>query len=670
MSKFGWSYPPGVTGNEAPLTGDYGPCAVCWRDPDIDPDKGGCDCTECPKCLAIGDPACYAKCGLPPRPDSVAAFLDHIGIEPLSAALRALDKHNVETSYRRAVVRANDTLDFTGLGVVSTDRPIPMDRGFAPLYLFDKPRDVRGPERAPVSQARTRQPKPPPRLALEEALMRCQRFFLLGDPGAGKTTTLRHLAHTYACGVESNRSYPAEAWIPIYVRLADWAQQLASSADMDVVDAAVAQLTGTDLDAQSTTQWLRDKARQGSVLLLLDGLDEVADPDLQAGVIERIRSFVQAHSEAHVVIASRTVGFNAPKLGADFDQLTIAPLDEEAIAELITNWSAFRQGHKSDRDCPTCNKDNARLHRAVLENQQIRRLAGNPMMLTILCLLCDAGATLPQRRWQLYEKIAEAFLFSWEERKRAGAPGALDHALKLDDREVVWLLESVAIEMQRRDFTIVPRWWLLEHCATFLRTELRFSSEDARSEAEALVWSLQERAGLLVERGLERYGFQHLGFQEYFAARAILAGDDPVEALQPYVYHPRWREVVRFVAAQLERRRASQLLRMILDDPDSTGRFLHRGLFIALGCLVDGAPGYDDDVLENLKHEIASLATSEWRGIALEAVDSVAPLREGRLKNFSREALDPLLSAPDPDLRTWAHVRLAVVSFMAHSAQP
>jgi hypothetical protein len=96
MGKFGWSYPPGVTGNEPEITGDYGPCAVCWRDPDAEPDAGGCDCEECPQCQTVGDPGCYTKCGLPPRPDSIAAFLDHIGIEPLSSALRAIDKHNLE----------------------------------------------------------------------------------------------------------------------------------------------------------------------------------------------------------------------------------------------------------------------------------------------------------------------------------------------------------------------------------------------------------------------------------------------------------------------------------------------------------------------------------------------------------------------------------------------
>lgn len=87
MSKFGWSYPAGCTGT--PYDEDP-PCDVCGAD------SYDCDCPECPMCSSVGDPKCYAEHGLKPAHDSIASFLDHIGIEPLSAALRAIDKYNVE----------------------------------------------------------------------------------------------------------------------------------------------------------------------------------------------------------------------------------------------------------------------------------------------------------------------------------------------------------------------------------------------------------------------------------------------------------------------------------------------------------------------------------------------------------------------------------------------
>jgi len=87
MGRLGWSYPAGCTGTPYD---EFPACAVCGIE------AGDCDCPECPTCTSVGDPACYEQHGLKPGPTSVQGFLDHIGIEPLSDALRAIDKHNVE----------------------------------------------------------------------------------------------------------------------------------------------------------------------------------------------------------------------------------------------------------------------------------------------------------------------------------------------------------------------------------------------------------------------------------------------------------------------------------------------------------------------------------------------------------------------------------------------
>lgn len=54
MSKFGWSYPPGVTGREPELS-DCGPCECCGHEVD------DCICPPCPVCGETGNPKCYAE---------------------------------------------------------------------------------------------------------------------------------------------------------------------------------------------------------------------------------------------------------------------------------------------------------------------------------------------------------------------------------------------------------------------------------------------------------------------------------------------------------------------------------------------------------------------------------------------------------------------------------
>lgn len=108
MTEYGTDYPPGYSsekmtgwrgvvmancpskGWDRYYDGQVEACDVCLRHCD------DCDCEECPVCHSCGDPKCHDDHGLKHAPDSIHAFCDSIGIEPVSSALRAIDKHNVE----------------------------------------------------------------------------------------------------------------------------------------------------------------------------------------------------------------------------------------------------------------------------------------------------------------------------------------------------------------------------------------------------------------------------------------------------------------------------------------------------------------------------------------------------------------------------------------------
>src|SRR5205823_5467549 len=224
----------------------------------------------------------------------------------------------------------------------------------------------------------------------------------------------------------------------------------------------------------------------------------------------------------------------------------------------------------------------------------LRELATNPLMLTILAALYHASAALPRRRVDLYEKVIEVLLETWESNKRSARPGDPLHGINLDTREFRWLVSSLALAMQRQDHLLNPRWWVTEFVQQFLRENLAFTEELAKDQADRIIRHLCERSGLLVERGANIFGFSHRTFQEYFASRGIFDEADggrghTLDLLRPHLYHPRWQEVVRLVSAQLPPAQATALLRAILDDSDSAGRFLKRGLRLVLRCLADGA---------------------------------------------------------------------------------
>jgi hypothetical protein len=93
MSNFGWSYPAGCSGT--PYDDDP-ECAVCRGWPDHPDPDSACTCPECPECGEYGNPNCYKEGHMPCPVNTIKSFLDHIGIAPLSGALRAIDKYSLE----------------------------------------------------------------------------------------------------------------------------------------------------------------------------------------------------------------------------------------------------------------------------------------------------------------------------------------------------------------------------------------------------------------------------------------------------------------------------------------------------------------------------------------------------------------------------------------------
>ena len=564
-----------------------------------------------------------------------------------------LDKHGVESAYLDRVARQHEFLDFTALGVVNRGDAMSMDRGFIPVSFRERPADGSCTSMAAFAQAQALamvgaggNPQDlaallPTPSTLGQVMERSQRFFLIGDPGSGKTTLLRSIARAYASGKQKQRALPPLGLIPIYVRLASWADQLRTDSKTSVIDAALAQLA--DPPGPETAEWLKGQCENGNALALLDGLDEVPDPDLRISLFNAIRLFAGSSPKCRIAITSRIVGFDSPPLGERFDTYELQPLTAELIDGFAAEWCAFRHGHDASRKCTACSARHGSVLLAITGDTTIRALAGNPMMLTILLLLYEAGAALPKRRWDLYQRICETFLFCWQEKKRAALSGSPDSQLKLDDREIQWVLESIALQMQKNDWTLVPRWWLSRHVTAFLRDDLGLKHEDAQAESDAVIWSLHARSGLLVERGPERFGFSHLGFQEYYAARAILAAENPVDTLRPYFYHPRWGEVVKLVSAQLDRQRCPQLLRAILDDPDPLGRQAYRGLETVLRCLGAGAIVHDTGLLENLQKEVERLNTSRWVPIKNRIAEILLGLFETRLHELAEKGLNALI---------------------------
>ncbi len=480
-----------------------------------------------------------------------------------------------------------------------------------------------------------------------------KRVVVLGVPGAGKTTLLQFLA------TESASGQLGIAEIPIVVRLPEFALALQEQPSLTVVDWVISQAETMECPQLLDPLLDRLKNHPGTVLAMFDGLDEVPGSEspesngfrvenIRGQVIDAISKFVSEFRSQRFVVTSRLNGFDeSPWSELEFRRLTLQEYGDDQIRDAVSKWSTILSNSKHEPAVKIASE----LTDAIFENPRVKQLAGNPLILTILILMCKArGYALPRRRVDLYEKVAEVFLDSWETSKRKEHGFREIGNIDLEPRELKWLIAELALAMQKAGLFTAHRWWVIDHLRNTLCNRLGFDSLTARKQADPILRFISARAGLFDEQMPSVFAFTHRTMQEYFAAFGLIEDSkvDPVhmgltKLVRPYLYHPEWAEVVRLIAAQVSPSQAEEFLKIIVDDPDPTGRFLRRGELLAIQCLGDGATVSDRQFVKRMLQSLENLGQSPWLGITMQVFRNVRSLRGTRYEQLAEETTNRIL---------------------------
>jgi len=537
-------------------------------------------------------------------------------------------------------------IDFRGMGLPSLQRQ-PVQAVFVDVDVAAQQCDQTDNECPTLATLAAGKPDPQPKMAATEYLASHDRIALVGNPGSGKTTLLRYLAWQAATG-----GIPKET--PIYLRLPELcrARELDPRVDLVRFVAARAAVAGCGDVEAALRQELENQRRH--CLVLLDGLDEVGNQQERGHLVESIQALVDQYPRNRFVVASRLVGFEpAAWRGMGFSVTRILPFGEKRLQAFAEKWAAVFSRLQGKRTAEVLET----LHTAIFSNPRVRALAANPLMLTILVLLNEArGGTLPRRRVDLYEKVVDVFLDTWESNKRSTDRFEDTHNIDLDAREFRWLLADLSLAMQKADRTLAPRWWLTERMQQYLQDRLGFEPETAKDACDRILRYLAERTGLIEERGPDLFGFSHRTLQEYLASLGVRdeaeasPSRDVTAGLRDYFFHPQWSEVVRLLAAQLTPPLAESLVSSILDDPDPVGRFLHRASLLALGCLADGATVPNRRLIAQAFALLEDLGRTRWLGITLSAIDLLEEFEGTRLFDVAKKASTAILETAKQEL--------------------
>ncbi len=511
-----------------------------------------------------------------------------------SPAPRPADLTALFVRYRAFVIESFNAIDFRGIMQIQPIARIDLDQIYIPIFAL------------PRGDVRTGSTSP---LVLHDYVRDQPFLVVLGDPGSGKSTLVRYLITTLARGDGHTRLDLATVWLPIFFPVAAFADARGRSGGSNLSPLAYLSEYYAGLSQPDYGPLFIRALEMGHALLLFDGLDEVRED--RAGIIRCLEAFVHEWDAQgnRFIATSRIVGYDDTPLDPRlFASVVIQPLSDAQIATFVNRWSQAYESlakptwpesgdlyHDLIRSASAAEQairveQHARLlGAAVCADANVAALARNPLLLTILALIHNQGARLPDRRVDLYRLCVEALAETWNRaRSLSGRP--VDLYLgdeQLDERFVVNLLGPVALWIHgEQPGGLVDQSDLEARIAITLAQTDGIAPGRARRLAQDFIDLMRRDTGLLQERGYRRFGFLHLTFEEYLAARGLLESvtvDDPDNFFHRYSGSPRWREVLRLAIAAAPQREAQRLLLHLLNAPAPCDR----AVVLAGECLLD-----------------------------------------------------------------------------------
>lgn len=409
------------------------------------------------------------------------------------------------------------------------------------------------------------------RIPAQEMTNNSARLLLMGDPGSGKSTFVKHLAHTLARAQLEVDAAPMlaniEPWghgllLPVRLEL----RQVAAFARRNEIARGDVGLLRRYLQEllnemgqshfwpqmerllQGGTKKNGRKKQRENALFLLDGLDEV--PTAQRGLmVDMVNSVSRRYKRHRYLVTCRPYAYvGQPWQLSNFRVTTLAPFSAGQIDRFVTNW--YRRLAGRSRMTETEANDRLKRLQTALTRGDLLGLAERPLLLTVMAQLHTFKNQLPDSRVELYRDTVELLLQRWETRdsQQSTLLEQLDLPhLKMSDLEAG--LREVAYKAHAQQQGDKGTSELSEETADINEGDLHlwlapYLQADL-NRARTFIDYIRERAGLLIRHKTAAYTFPHRTFQEYLAACHLIDGDDyPTTASELVSSDPsRWREV-------------------------------------------------------------------------------------------------------------------------------
>lgn len=329
---------------------------------------------------------------------------------------------------------------------------------------------------------------------------------LLGDPGSGKTTTLKRTAlellHSSPNSDEDVFRFPLLVILKeIQGGISPVCEEIARKFGIafNIVEDPPKEdgepgkrrvLIGNlqIIDAMA------DLLNSINAVLLLDGLDEL-DHKTRDLVENEIGVLGRKLNKSKIIVSCRSGDHRRNFSG--FNVYEIMPLDLEQVASISKVWL-----------------DNPEDFLNELSKCPYQDMVDRPLLLTFLLFLFDAEGCLPEQPSLIYRKVVFRLLRDWDKERSIRRKSKYS---KFDeDRKIDFLSEFSYILTCRITGKIFSELELIKAykivCESFSLPE---------NEHMEVVSELETHTGIIIQAGFNRFQFSHLSLQEYFCAHYL-----------------------------------------------------------------------------------------------------------------------------------------------------
>ncbi|MFD8593177.1 NACHT domain-containing protein [Streptomyces sp. NPDC059637] len=479
-----------------------------------------------------------------------------------------------EARYREYVAAKHSTLTIYGIDLHGPSRAgWPLDTAYLSL-------EATSPEQPPASSASfpgsdaasaAGPPGPGTPRPADRVLEHHDRVLLRGAAGSGKTTLVQWLAVTAAREGQAGDG----GRVPFVLPLRTLCRGGAPLPSPDGFLAAVR----TPFAAAQPPGWADRVLSAGRGLLLVDGLDEIGERE-RGQAREWLRDLLIACPGNRWLVTSRPSAVTGSWLaGEGFTDLTLSPMSRADVVSFVGRWhDAARAGCEDPEELERLDGYRRSLTEAVRTQQDLGRLATNPLMCGLVCALHrDRRGYLPHGRKELYDAALSMLLSRRDRERDIGSPDGIqlseEPQVQLLQKLAYWLIRNGRAEMDREDALDLVGAALpaMPHVA-------------AQGDAERILHHLLVRSGLLREPVEGAVDFVHRTFQDYLGAKAAVEERD-FDLMVRNAHHDQWEDVLRMAVGHARPVERARLLKKLVARGDRVKTHRARLHLLALACL-------------------------------------------------------------------------------------